>query len=273
MRRLGKGALNLLLLVFSISCIYPIFWVLYSSFKTQAEFTISSMALPHNWTLTNYASVLTQSKMGVYMVNSFRTALISVALVVLISFLMGYCLARFRFRGRNVLYTVLLLGMLLPIHALLVPLYIQLRDAGVTNQWFTLIIPYVGFGLSMGVVLTEGFVSSIPRAFEEAAAIDGSGFFRTTFTIMLPLSMPILATLIIIMFFGNWNEFSFSLVLINDDDLRTIPVGLTMFRSMYKVDYPRLMAGMMTALLPVIVLYFLFSDRIIQGMMAGAIKG
>lgn len=273
MRKLGRLLINLLLVLFSITCVFPIFWVLYSSFKSQAEFTISSMALPKVWTLANYISVVTQSKMGVYMLNSFRTTFMSVSIIVTLSFLMGYCFSRFRFKGRNLLYTIILMGMLLPVHALLVPLYIQIRNAGMLDKWYTLVVPYVGFGLPMGMILTEGFVSSIPRTFEEAAAIDGSGFLRTTFTIILPLTMPILATLIIIMFFGNWNEFSFSLVLINRDELRTVPVGLTMFRSMYRVDYPRLMAGMMVALMPVIVLYFLFSDRIIQGMMSGAIKG
>lgn len=273
MAKTGRIFLNLLLILFSFTCIFPIVWVLYSSLKTQSEFSVNSVGLPQVWTLANYDSVLRQTNMGRYMLNSAITSVIAVAGIVLFAFVLGYFLARFAFRGRGLLYTYILLGMLLPIHALLVPIYIELRDMGLLNQQITLVFPYVAFGLPIATVLSEGFVKSIPSTFEEAAAIDGSSFSRTLFTIILPLTLPILATIVIIQFFYCWNEFSFALVLVSDDALRTIPVGLTMFKSIYEVDYPRLMAGMMVGLLPVMILYFIFSDRVIQGMTAGAIKG
>jgi raffinose/stachyose/melibiose transport system permease protein len=273
MTRLLRFALNLVLIVFSLTCIFPIVWILYSSLKTQAEFAVNSIGLPGTVTFSNYYSVLRETNMLRYMLNSAIVSVVSVAAIVLMAFLIGYLLARFAFRGRNFIYMYLLLGMLLPIHALLVPIYINLRNINMLNRQLTLVLPYVAFGLSSAMVLTEGFVRTIPRTFEEAAAIDGSSFIRTMFTIIFPLTMPILATITIIQFFGSWNEFSFSLVLISDDSLRTIPVGLTMFKSIYEINYPRLMAGMMASLLPVMVLYFIFSDRIIQGMTAGAIKG
>ena len=276
-KKVGKSIVkvicNGLLLVFSFSCIFPMVWIFYSSFKTQAEFTQSSTALPQALNLKNYISVFTQTKLGMYMLNSARNTILSVLIIIVFSFLAGYVLSRYRFRGRSLIYNYFIMGMLIPVHALLVPMYVQLRQSGLTNHWYTLLFPYVAFGLPISIMLIESYIASIPKELEEAAAIDGCGFFRCLFQIVFPLAMPILSTVAIIQFFAVWNEFSFSLILVNSDTLRTVPVGLTMFKSAYTVDYPRLMAGIMTTTLPVMILYFVFSKRIIEGMVAGAVKG
>lgn len=272
-KSIGKVICNGLLLVFSFSCIFPMVWIFYSSFKTQAEFTQSSTALPQALNLKNYISVFTQTKLGMYMLNSARNTILSVLIIIVFSFLAGYVLSRYRFRGRSLIYNYFIMGMLIPVHALLVPMYVQLRQSGLTNHWYTLLFPYVAFGLPISIMLIESYIASIPKELEEAAAIDGCGFFRCLFQIVFPLAMPILSTVAIIQFFAVWNEFSFSLILVNSDTLRTVPVGLTMFKSAYTVDYPSLMAGIMTTTLPVMILYFVFSKRIIEGMVAGAVKG
>ena len=272
-KSIGKVICNGLLLVFSFSCIFPMVWIFYSSFKTQAEFTQSSTALPQALNLKNYISVFTQTKLGMYMLNSARNTILSVLIIIVFSFLAGYVLSRYRFRGRSLIYNYFIMGMLIPVHALLVPMYVQLRQSGLTNHWYTLLFPYVAFGLPISIMLIESYIASIPKELEEAAAIDGCGFFRCLFQIVFPLAMPILSTVAIIQFFAVWNEFSFSLILVNSDTLRTVPVGLTMLKSAYTVDYPRLMAGIMTTTLPVMILYFVFSQRIIEGMVAGAVKG
>ena len=272
-KSIGKVLCNAVLLLFSFSCIFPMVWIFYSSFKTQAEFTQSSTALPQALNLKNYISVFTQTKLGMYMLNSARNTILSVLIIIVFSFLAGYVLSRYRFRGRSLIYNYFIMGMLIPVHALLVPMYVQLRQSGLTNHWYTLLFPYVAFGLPISIMLIESYIASIPKELEEAASIDGCGFFRCLFQIVFPLAMPILSTVAIIQFFAVWNEFSFSLILVNSDTLRTVPVGLTMFKSAYTVDYPRLMAGIMTTTLPVMILYFVFSKRIIEGMVAGAVKG
>ena len=272
-KSIGKVICNAVLLLFSFSCIFPMVWIFYSSFKTQAEFTQSSTALPQALNLKNYISVFTQTKLGMYMLNSARNTILSVLIIIVFSFLAGYVLSRYRFRGRSLIYNYFIMGMLIPVHALLVPMYVQLRQSGLTNHWYTLLFPYVAFGLPISITLIESYIASIPKELEEAASIDGCGFFRCLFQIVFPLAMPILSTVAIIQFFAVWNEFSFSLILVNSDTLRTVPVGLTMFKSAYTVDYPRLMAGIMTTTLPVMILYFVFSKRIIEGMVAGAVKG
>lgn len=264
---------NGVLLLFSFSCIFPMIWIFYSSFKTQTEFTQSSTALPQALNLKNYISVFTQTKLAMYMLNSARNTILAVLIIIVFAFLAGYVISRYRFRGRGLIYNYFIMGMLIPVHALLVPMYILLKQNGLTNHWYTLLFPYVAFGLPISIMLIESYIGSIPKELEEAAAIDGCGFFRSMFQIVFPLAMPILSTVAIIQFFAVWNEFSFSLILVNSDTLRTVPVGLTMFKSAYTVDYPRLMAGIMTTTLPVMVLYFAFSKRIIEGMVAGAVKG
>ena len=272
-RRIVRFVCNLIFVIFSVTCVFPIIWIFYSSFKTQAEFMQSSVALPKSIDPANYISVFTQTSMPKYILNSARNTLLSVLVIVLVSFLAGYVLSRYRFRGRGLVYNYFIMGMLIPIHALLVPMYIQLNNAGMANRWFTLLFPYIGFGIPLSVMLVESYIESIPRELEEAAAIDGSGSWRTLFQIILPLASPILSTIAIIQFFAVWNEFTFALILVNNDDLRTVPVGLTMFKGAYTVDYPRMMTGIMVTMLPVMILYFIFSRRIIEGMVAGAVKG
>lgn len=272
-KKIGRVLCNLIFIIFSFTCVFPIVWIFYSSFKTQAEFMQSSVALPEALNLTNYISVFTSTSMLKYMLNSARNTLLAVAVIIIIAFLAGYVLSRYKFRGRGAIYNYFIMGMLIPIHALLVPMYIQLNGVGLTNHWYTLLIPYIGFGLPISIMLIESYISSIPGELEEAAAIDGCSFTRTLFQIVFPLASPILATVAIIQFFAVWNEFTFALILVNDDSLRTVPVGLTMFKGAYTVDYPRMMAGIMVTMLPVMILYFIFSKRIIEGMVAGAVKG
>lgn len=233
----------------------------------------SSMALPKAINLQNYISVFTETHMLQYIGNSLRNTVLSVGVIVIIAFLAAYVLSRYRFKGRNVIYNYFIIGMLIPIHALLVPMYVQFKQAGLTNHWYTLLLPYIAFGLPISIMLIESYVSSIPRELEEAASIDGCGFFKTVFKIVFPLTAPILATVAIIQFFAVWNEFSFALILVSKDTLRTVPVGLTMFKGAYTVDYPRMMAGILVTMFPVMLLYFVFSKKIIESMVAGAVKG
>jgi raffinose/stachyose/melibiose transport system permease protein len=147
------------------------------------------------------------------------------------------------------------------------------NGAHLTNKWFSLVIPYVAFGLPVGVFLVEGFVKAVPTALEEAAAIDGSSFTRTMFTIILPICRPILATIAIIQAFSCWNEFAFALILTGDSRLMTVPLALKQFTGQFTSDYPKIMSAILLTMSPILVLYFAFSQYIIKGMVTGAIKG
>ncbi len=267
--------LNAILIIFSLTCIFPIIWMAYSSLKEKRAFNADIVGLPKNPTLVNYIRILSNPDyhLSASMINSVRTTVISIVLIVLFSFIVGYILARISFKLNRVLYAMFLMGMLIPIHSLLVPIYVVFRQCGMSNQWFTLLFPYVSFGLPMGIFLMEGYVKGIPVSLEEAAAIDGSSFSHTLWHIIMPICKPILITIAIIQVFSCWNEFSFALVLIKDVGLQTVPLALTQFKGQFASDYPKQMAAMLITMSPIVVLYFAFSKQIIKGMVAGAVKG
>lgn len=259
--------------IFTISCIYPLIWIVYSSLKTQPEFANSILSLPQNLHFANYVEALELTNMLQLSWNSARVTFLSVLGIVIISYVTGYIAARLNFKGKKLMIFYYLFGMLVPIHALLVPIYLLFKNWGLDDQWYTLIIPYIAFNLSMPIMLIYSYVVGIPREIEEAAAIDGLSFSGTMFKIVVPMAVPVLTTVAILQFFACWNEFSFALVLLNDESLRTVPLGMSYFKSQYSTNYPQLMAGMVMSMLPVAVLYFAFSSRIIAGVMSGAVKG
>ncbi|HZG85806.1 carbohydrate ABC transporter permease [Paenibacillus sp.] len=273
LRKTGVFLTNGMLMLFTLSCVFPIVWLSYSSLKTKEEFAGSIVSLPKTLQFSNYVEAFRTIQMELLIFNSIRNTVISVLFVVVISFVTGYFLSRFEFRGKRLIYYYYVFGLLVPIHALLVPVYLLFNKTGMVNQWYTLLIPLIGYSLSFPIFLVESYIRGIPREMEEAAAIDGCSFARTLFTIIFPMTMPAVTTVAILQFFACWNEFSFALILINDEHLRTVPLGLTSFGNRYDTNYPLLMAAMMIALLPVALVYFSFSSKIIKGVGAGSVKG
>lgn len=266
---------NAILWIFSIVCIFPLVWMGYSSLKLKRDFNADTVGFPKNPTLENYIRILSNPDyhLASSMWNSLRTTAISVCLIVLFSFIVGYILSRVKFKLNRPLYIMFLMGMLIPIHSLLVPIYVVFKNCGISNQWFTLILPYVCFNLPIGIFLVNSYMQGIPTSMEEAAAIDGSSFSNTLWKIILPMCKPVLVTIAIINVFSCWNEFSFALVLIKDVNLQTVPLALTQFKGQFATDYPKQMAAMLITMAPIVILYFVFSKQIIKGMVAGAVKG
>ena len=272
-RLIGRILSNFIMIFYSVTCVFPIVWIFYSSIKTSRDFENNIIGFPKSFEIGNYIYVLTSGKIGMYMYNTIRNTALSLLFIVFFAFINGYFISRFKFPGRRVLYTLYMLGLLVPIHALLIPLYILFSRTGLANHWYTVALPNIAFSLPISLFLVESYVGTIPRELEEAAHIDGSGFSRTLFTIIFPLATPILVTIGIISFFTCWNEFSFSLVLLKSQSLFSLPLGLTMFKGIYQSNYPRMMTTMVIAMVPALVIYIAFSKKIIQGMMSGAIKG
>jgi raffinose/stachyose/melibiose transport system permease protein len=275
--KLAKGFfavfVNALMALLAVTCVFPIIWMIYSSLKTQAEFTLNILTLPAKPQFTNYIRALKEGRMGTYFLNSAYNSVISVVLALVIAYITGYCIARYKFKGRNFIYFYFLSGMLIPIYALLIPIFIEFKWLGLINRQFTLIIPYIAFQLPMSVFLVESFVKTIPTEIEEAAYMDGSSLILTMIKIIMPICGPVLATSLILSFLGNWNEFPLALVLLSKESLKTLPVGLTNFVGAYTVDYTLMFAALVVATLPVIIIYLVFYKQIIQGMVAGAVKG
>ncbi len=270
---IGKLFANVYVWIASVTCVFPIIWLVYSAMKTQKEFDVNSISLPASPTLDNFIHVFTTSDMPCYMFNSLCVTAASLLLILLLSFTVGYFFSRFEFKGRKILYGFFLIGMLIPVHSLMVPMYVIFSKLHLNNHLFALVLPYVSFQIPIGIYLVDSYIRSIPREMEEAAAIDGSNFSYTLFRIILPMTVPVLTTLGIIAFFYCWNEFSFALILTTDTNMRTVPLGLALFKGSYTTNYPVLMAGMVIAIAPALILYTIFSKNIINGMVSGAVKG
>ena len=271
--RLIVTLMNVFLLIFAISAIFPVIWMAYNSVKTSQEFALSIFALPAHINMSNYEAIFSSSGFYTAIGNSLFNAVLSTLGIVILSFIVAYFLARYRFPGRNLLYGFFLFGLLVPVYGLLVPIFIQFRSMGMLNNRFTLLPPYIAFGLSTAIFLTEAYIHSIPTEIEESAFIDGANLPQLLWYVIFPICRPIVATVGILAFLGAWNEFAFALVLLRDEAFKTIPLWLNTFQGERTVNYTGLMAALTIASLPVTVIYLLFRERIMQGFVAGALKG
>ena len=265
--------INLLPFLFSITCIIPLVWLFYSTLKTNTQFESNAIALPTSINWDNYGFVFGTTNMWRYLWNTFRNTLLAMVGILYFGFVNGYILTRFRFKARNLLFGCYISALFIPIHALLVPTYLMFSTLNMADKWYTTVFPLIATQLTTTIFLVSSYVKTVPVELEEAAAIDGSGFSHTMFTIILPIVKPALVTAGIIAFFHCWNEFSYSLILLNDEKLYTVSLSLTRFKGENRIDYPKMMTAMVIAMLPALTLYVLFSKHIIKGLVAGAIKG
>lgn len=264
--------INAALIVFAVTTIFPMVWVIYNSFKTEAAFTQSIFALPTDPTLAAYATIFERGTVWTALWNSMFYATVSTVLIVIIAYSISYILARFEFRGRAIVFSFFVLGLLLPIPALLVPVFMQYRSIGILDTQFTLLIPYTAFGLSLAVFLMEGYIRKIPVELDEAAHVDGASLFQVMFVIIFPICRPIVATVALLSFLHAWNEFAFATTLIRDENFKPMPLWLRTFGGQYRTDYPAVMAGMVIASVPIIALFIFFREKIVEGFAGGAVK-
>jgi len=272
-QRIFEWMKNAVLLCFALLMIYPLYWLFISAFKTSEDFFSRPFRLPTEWILDNFIQAWDVANLGTAMINSIIVTIGATALTVFVSALTAYAISRFEFRLKGPLMAFFLLGLLIPIHSTLVPLFIMMNKIGLLNTYWALILPYTAFELPIGIFLTVAYMQSIPKDLEESAYIDGSGYWGVFFRMMLPLSVPILFTVAILSFLRFWNEFVFALVFINDAQLKTLPLSLAIFSDGYTTNYGLTMGAMAIAVIPTIIMYVIFQEQIMKGMLAGAIKG
>ncbi|WP_433745096.1 carbohydrate ABC transporter permease [Falsibacillus pallidus] len=263
---------HLLLIAYSITVVYPAILVIFNSFKSTQEIFSSPYGLPKSFSFINYVNAWNEANFGVYFKNSVFVTLVSVFLVLLVASLAAYVLARFKFKGSFVIFFVFLLGLMLPIRLAIIPLYILVRDLGLLDTYTGLILVYVASGLSFSIFILYTFFKSIPEEMVEAAKIEGANSFQIYYKIMLPLVRPALSTVAIFNFMSFWNDFFFPYILIKDEALYTVPVGITSFFGEYTTDWSLLFAGLALSIIPVLIVFFVMSKQFIEGLTAGAIK-
>lgn len=261
------------LIIFVIINAYPILWMAINSFKSEKEFATNQFGFPKVFVLENYTAAWEIANLGVLFKNSIFITVTATLLTVFIGALASYFLARFDFKMSKWLYGFFIFGLLIPIHATLVPMFILMKNLGLLNTPITLLFPYIAFHLPITIFILTSFMKAFPKDIEESAIMDGCGIFRIFWSIILPMSRPALATVMILNFIYNWNEFSFALVLINDPELQTLPLGLANFAGQFTTNYGAQMAGLTMSLVPIVIFYIMFEKNIVKGMTAGAVKG
>ncbi|MEK3732401.1 MULTISPECIES: carbohydrate ABC transporter permease [Paenibacillus] len=268
-----SGFGKLLLFVYAVVTLYPLYWLFSSAFKTNQDFFSNPYGLPTEWMTDNIFRAWELGNMGRAMLNSTIVTLAAMVLTIIFSLLAAYALSRFQFRLKKVIVMLFTVGLLIPIHSTLVPLFIMMNKIGLLDTYGALILPYTAIELPIAIFLGMAYMSSIPREIEEAAMIDGSGWWGIFGRMILPLCLPIVATVSILAFLRFWNDFSFALVFINTQSLKTLPLSLSLFSDGFGTDYSLTMSAMAIAVIPTIVAYLILQEQIMKGMVAGSIKG
>jgi raffinose/stachyose/melibiose transport system permease protein len=265
----------LVLFLFSLTILYPLLWMLGVSLKDQKDmFARPWSIIPHEFFWSNFSKAWTVGKIGNAMWNTAFVTVVSLLLIVIFCYLASYALARIQFRGRKLILTLFISTMLLPIQIILIPLYRIERLLHLIDSLWGLILPYIAIGLPISIFLMTAFLRAIPFELEESASIDGANRLQLIYKIMLPLSRPGLATVIILQFMTVWNEFPLALIVINNPHLRTITLALSNFKGMWgMMDFNKLFAALVITTLPVIAMFIIFQKQFISGLTSGALKG
>ena len=269
-KMLGKAIPHAVLIFFSLLAIMPFSWLVMASFKNYKELVSSKLFFPQVWTLANYEEIL----LRVNFISSFKNSVISAVSVtsvaVFTSAAAGFVFAKYRFPGKERLFTILLATMMVPFTVVLVPLYLTISDIGLMNTLAGIIV--TGFWSTFGIFMMRQFMETIPSALLDAARIDGASEWRIFITIIIPMSTSPMAALAIFVFLGNWDSFLWPLVVLNSPEKQTIPLVLAGMRSLYWTRYEIWSAGSMLTVVPVMVVYAFASKYFIEGMAMTGLK-
>ena len=274
-RRLRKSVSQaityVILILLAIILAFPLVWMLLTSVKNQRE--VFTSILPSTLDFSNYQRVWTGLDLPRHLANSLYVTVLTVTIVVFVATLAGYVFARYQFRGRDLLFYVFLGAMMIPQQAILIPMFIFLKNISLLNTLTGLSFSFLGGSVAFGIFLMRAFFKSLPGELADAARIDGCSDFGVFRYVYLPLARPGIATVTIFQFMGTWNEFLFSTSFISKPELRTIQPSLYQAIGRYTTDYTALSSGLVLAIIPIVILYLVLQRQFIKGLTAGALKG
>ena len=275
--RTKKVTLNLLVHLFLISvavtCLYPLLWMIASSFKTQETIFSDISLIPKAFHFENYYLALTQGDFGRYFLNSIFYTVSVVFGIVIISSLAAYAFSRLRFPGRNIIFIVFIAAMMIPIPGSFVALFVLLNKLHLRDTPLGYILCMINVGLSTSIFLLKTFFDTIPRELEDAARIDGCSKLGIWWNVALPLSKPVLAVVVVFNALNVWNEYVLALIIFDNKSLMPLQRALMMFRGEFLTNYPLLMAGLTITALPIIIVYLFMQKYIVKGVTSGAVYG
>ncbi len=273
-RKLGIVIVSyVVLIVLALITILPLIWLLYTSFKPHKEIIENVFALPRVFSMDNYQRTWEFGRFGIASFNSIFYSTVATLLTTLLALMTGYGFAKFGYkRLSGFLYYFFILGLLITVHSVLVPLFIMESFLNLDDTRLGILLPYIAFGLPFLVYLSTSYIRTIPTALEEAALIDGASYIRVFWSIIVPMSRPVIGTMLIFSFLSNWNEFVFVFTLTSKATLRSLPVAVNAFAGGMARDFGLLFSALTIATIPMIVFYFVFRKKIAQGFAAGSIK-
>jgi raffinose/stachyose/melibiose transport system permease protein len=261
----------LLLGVFALIALVPIAGILLTALQDRES--LSTFGTPSGLNFDNFADAWREGNFGDYLRSSVIVAVAVVLVASLFSVLAGYAFGMMRFRGEQALFYLLLLGLMIPLEAIVVPLYYDFRDLSLTDTYWGMILPQIGLSVAFGTFWMRAFFRTVPRSLVEAARLDGSSSWSTLWRVLLPVARPAVLTMVLLIFMFTWNEFLLALVMVSDEGLRTAPLGLTFFQGRNQTDAALLAAGAVIVAAPIVILYLFLQRHFIRGVLSGAVKG
>jgi len=268
----GERMLNYaILVVFSAFALYPAVGVLTTALADPG--TASGFRLSTDFHFANFSDAWSQGHFSQYLRSSVLVAVAVVSASTLLSILSGFAFGLMRFRGATALFYLFLLGLMVPVEAMVVPLYFDFRDVGLIDTYWALILPQIGLSVAFGTFWMRAFFLATPRSLVEAARIDGASSWTTLWRVLVPFGRPAILTMIVLVFMWTWNEFLLALVMVSSESRRTAPLGLAFFQGAHTTDYTLLAAGSVIVATPVVIVYIFLQRHFIRGMLSGAVKG
>ena len=269
---LERVGLYLAMMIILIETLYPLIWVLFGSFKTKSEVIANMWGIPSSLSFENYFVAWDMAQMGSRITNSVLITVMSLTILIIVTTPASYALARLRFRGRGIITTVIVGSMLVPPQVLAIPLFLVARDLGIINSTIGISFVYAATILPLSIFIMRSFFLGLPADLEDAALVDGAGRIRILTQVMLPLTRPGLALIVIFGFIEVWNDFFIGFLLLRTPDVQTIPLGLVAFFQQYDSLWNLYFAALMITTLPVIIIFVLMQRQFIAGLTAGAVK-
>ncbi|KQQ75106.1 MULTISPECIES: carbohydrate ABC transporter permease [Rhizobium/Agrobacterium group] len=250
----------------------PLVTTALGGFKTLGDLRLNPFGLPSEWVWSNYIDILFGERYWRQMMNSLIIAGVTVFLTLVVSSMAAFCFAHIRFFGSNQLLNYFLIGLMFPAATAILPLFIRIRDLGLLDSYWGVILPQVAFGLGMSILLFRNYFRNLPEELFQAAFVDGCGYIRFFWYISLPLSRPIVATVGIVTFVSSWNSYILPLIMLNTESKYPWPLGIMVYRGEFGTDWQLVLAFITLTILPTIIVFFLAQKHIIAGLTAGAVK-
>lgn len=269
----GKIVTYVILILFVFISILPIYWMWQSAIRPIDPLVNDPFSFPKGFTLKYLIEAWTTGRMGSYMKNSIFVAIPRVFFVLLLSSLAGYSFGKLKWKGRNLVFMFILVGMMIPINAMIIPIYYNIQRMGMINTLWSMILPSFGLSMPFACFLMRSFFRELPDEIMESSTIDGASKFKTWIYVMLPLTKPALTSLLIFEFMWAWNDYLLPMLMVYDDKFRTLPLGLMYFQGEYTMNTSLIAAGVTICTLPIILVYAIFQRTFVEGITAGAIKG